>query len=84
MSELSLDLIPWNQLHLTGLQFQHLNDPVISLSQTIWKQYIQFTTKEEVLFWEYIESIMFKPFFLNPCLGTTEEVTFYPGFKNDE
>ena len=71
-TELTFEASPWNQLYLTGLEFQHLNDPVIGLSQHTCRQYLHNTNDREVLFWGYIDSILFKPFLATSFLGNLE------------
>jgi hypothetical protein len=82
-SELIFEASPWNQLYLTGLEFQHLNDPVIGLSQHICRHHLLNTHDREVLFWGYIDSILFKPFLATSFLGNLEMSFLKPNMEGN-
>ena len=82
-SELMFEASPWNQLYLTGLEFQHLNDPVIGLSQHICRHHLLNTNDREVLFWGYIDSILFKPFLATSFLGNLEMSFLKPNMEGN-
>ena len=82
-SELRFEASPWNQLYLTGLEFQHLNDPVIGLSQHICKHRLLNINDREVLFWGYIDSILFKPFLATSFLGNLEMSFLKPNMEGN-
>ena len=82
-SELRFEANSWNQLYLTGLEFQHLNDPVIGLSQHICKHLLLNINDREVLFWGYIDSILFKPFLATSVLGNLEMSFLKPNMEGN-
>ena len=82
-TELTFEADPWNQLYLTGLEFQHLNDPVIGLSQHTCRQYLHNINDREVLFWGYIDSILFKPFLATSFLGNLEMSFLKPNMEGN-
>ena len=82
-TELTFEASPWNQLYLAGLEFQHLNDPVIGLSQHTCRQYLQNINDREVLFWGHIDSILFKPFLATSFLGNLEMSFLKPNMEGN-
>tara|TARA_B100001750_G_scaffold244399_1_gene261658 strand:+ start:1314 stop:2552 length:1239 start_codon:yes stop_codon:yes gene_type:complete len=82
-TELTFEDSLWNQLYLTGLEFQHLNDPVIGLSQYTCRHYLHNINDREVLFWGHIDSILFKPFLATSFLGNLEMSFLKPNMEGN-
>ena len=83
LDELSSDFHNWNLLHLMGLEHQHLNDSSISISQIIWKCSVKNTGIKEILFWQYLDRILCKPFLLN-TFGDNPEIDFLTQITKEE
>ena len=83
LDKLSLDFHSWNVLHLMGLEHQHLNDSSISISQIIWKCSVKNSGVKEILFWQYIDRILCKPFLLN-TFGDNPEIDFLTKMTREE